>query len=79
MYTISGLDSSQQPLSLAWEVQGGDTVADGTTGLVGVKTDRKVINDGLVYQASDSAVPVIVAAYSSHLEVTAGRNVNLYS
>ena len=46
---------------------------------VGVKTDRKVINDGLVYQASDSAVPVIVAAYSSHLEVTAGRNVNLYS
>jgi hypothetical protein len=32
LYTISGLDSSQQPLSLAWEVQGGDTIANGTTG-----------------------------------------------
>ncbi len=38
-YTISGLDSSQQPLSLAWEVQGGDTVVDGTTGLAGIKID----------------------------------------
>jgi hypothetical protein len=75
LYTISGLDSSQQPLSLAWEVQGGDTVVDGTTGLAGIKSGQKLINDGLVYQASDSAVPVIVAAYSSHLEVTSGQNI----
>ncbi len=27
LYTISGLDSSQQPLSLAWEVQGGDSTS----------------------------------------------------
>jgi hypothetical protein len=79
LYTISGLDSSQQPLSIAWEVQGGDTVVDGSTGLAGIKSGQKVINDGVVYQASDSALPVIVAAYSSHLEVTAGRNVQLYS
>ena len=79
MYTISGLDSSQQPLSVAWEVQGGDTVADGSNGLAGVKSGTKVINDGLVYQSGDSCIPVIVAAYSSHLEVTAGRNVQLYS
>jgi hypothetical protein len=25
MYTISGLDSSQQPLSIAWEIIGGDS------------------------------------------------------
>ena len=79
LYTISGLDSSQQPLSIAWEVAGGDTVVDGSTGLVGIKSGQKVINDGVVYQASDSCVPVIIAAYSSHLEVTAGRNVQLYS
>ena len=79
MYTISGLDSSQQPLSVAWEVAGGDTVVDGSTGLVGVKSGTKVINDGLVYQSGDSCIPVIVAAYSSHLEVTAGRNIQLYS
>ena len=64
---------------MCWEVQGGDTVADNTTGLAGIKSGQKVINDGLVYQSSDSCVPVIVAAYSSHLEITAGRNVNLYS
>jgi hypothetical protein len=54
-------------------LQGGDTVVDGSTGLVGIKSGQKVINDGVVYQASDSCVPVIIAAYSSHLEVTAGR------
>ena len=79
MYTISGLDSSQQPLSLAWEVQGGDTVADGSTGLAGIKSGQKVLNDGLVCQKSDECLPVIIAAYSSHLEVTAGRNVQFFS
>jgi hypothetical protein len=79
LYTISGLDSSQQPMSLAWKVQGGDTAVDGTTSLAGIKSGQRVINDGLVYQASELCVPVLVAAYSSHLEVIAGRNVNLYS
>jgi hypothetical protein len=79
MYTISGLDSSQQPLSVAWEVQGGDAVVDLSGGLVGVKSGTKIINDGVVYQSGDSCIPVIVAAYSSHLEVTAGRNVQLFS
>jgi hypothetical protein len=37
LYTISGLDSSHQPLSIAWEVIGGDTVVDGITGLSSVK------------------------------------------
>ena len=79
MYTISGLDSSQQPLSIAWEVLGGDTVVDASTGLAGIKSGQKVTNDGLVCQKDDSCTPVIVAAYSSHLEITAGRNINLYS
>ena len=43
LYTISGLDSSQQPLSLAWEIVGGDTVSDGTNGLGGVKSGQKNI------------------------------------
>ena len=34
MFTISGLDSSQKPLSIAWEVCGGDTVVDASGGLV---------------------------------------------
>jgi hypothetical protein len=79
LYTISGLDSSQQPLSIAWEIAGGDTVVDGSTGLVGIKTSQKVINDGVVCQKDDSCLPVVIAAYSSHLEVTAGRNIQLFS
>ena len=79
LYTISGLDSSQQPLSLAWEFVGGDTVSDGTNGLVGIKSGQKILNDGLVYQSGDSCLPIVVAAYSSQLEVASGRNVQLYS
>jgi hypothetical protein len=79
MYTISGLDAAQQPLSIAWEIAGGDEVVNGSTGLAGIKSGQKVINDGLVYQAGDSCIPVFITAYSSHLEVTAGRNVQLYS
>ena len=80
MYTISGLDSSQQPLSLAWEIIGGDTVADlSNNAIAGIKSGQKIINDGVVCQLSDSCLPVVIAAYSSHLEVTAGRNVDLYS
>lgn len=80
MYTISGLDSSMQPLSIAWEVQGGDTVADiSNNAIAGIKSGQKIINDGNVFQSGDSCLPVVIAAYSSHLEVTAGRNINLYS
>ena len=79
MYTISGLDSSQQPLSIAWEIIGGDTVSDGSAGLAGIKSGQKILNDGLVFQKSDSCLPVVIAAYSSHLEITAGRNIQLYS
>ena len=79
MYTISGLDSSQQPLSIAWEIIGGDTVSDGSAGLAGIKSGQKILNDGLVFQKSDSCLPVVIAAYSSHLEITAGRNIQLFS
>jgi hypothetical protein len=79
MYTISGLDSSQQPLSIAWEIIGGDTVSDGTNGLAGIKSGQKILNDGVVFQKSDSCIPIVVAAYSSHLEITSGRNIQLFS
>ena len=74
MYTISGLDSSQQSLSIAWEIIGGETVSDGSTGLAGIKSGQKILNDGTVYQSGDSCLPVVIAAYS-HLEITSGRNV----
>jgi hypothetical protein len=48
MYTISGLDSSQQPLSIAWEIIGGDTVSDGSTGLAGIKSGQKILTISLL-------------------------------
>ena len=41
--------------------------------------DKKTKNDGLVCQSGDSCLPVVVASYSSHLEIASGRNVQLYS
>ncbi len=44
MYTTSGLDSSQltqQAFFISWEVVGGDTVSDGSTGLAGIKSSQK--------------------------------------
>jgi hypothetical protein len=79
LYTISGLDASQQPLSIAWEIFGGDTVSDGTNGLAGIKSGQKILNDNTVCKSSDACLPVVIAAYSSHLEVTAGRNIQLFS
>ena len=79
LYTISGLDASQQPLSLAWEIFGGDTVSDSTNGLAGIKSGQKILNDNTVFKKDDACLPVVIAAYSSHLEVTAGRNIQLFS
>ena len=66
-------------MSLAWQIDGGDTVADGSNRLAGIKSGQKILNDGLVCQSGDSCLPVVVAAYSSHLEITAGRNVQPHS
>ncbi len=41
LYTISGLERSQQHLTLAWEVQGGDEVVYGTASLAGIKSGKK--------------------------------------
>ena len=79
LYTISGLDSSQQPLSIAWEVVGGDTVSDSTNGLAGIKSGQKILNDNTVFKKDDACLPVVIAAYSSHLEITSGRNIQLFS
>ena len=69
LYTISGLDSSQQPVSIALEVTGGENVDSASD----------ANQNTSVYKKDDLATPVIIAAYSSHLDVTVGRNVVLYS
>jgi hypothetical protein len=67
LYTISGLDSSQQPVSIACEVLGGETLAAADTN----QNTNVCVNN-------DVCTPIIIAAYSSHLDVTVGLNVVLY-
>jgi hypothetical protein len=76
--TILGLDRSQQPLSIAWLLA---VILFQMVQLVKLELNpvQKLFNDGLVFQKSDLCLPVVIAAYSSHLEITAGRNIQLFS
>ena len=59
IYTVSGLNSSETPVQIAWEVTGGD---DGT-------------NNKDAIGGNGACIPVIIAVYSSHLDIRAGRNI----
>jgi hypothetical protein len=65
IYTVSGLNSSQQPVSIEWLYNGGETVTADS-------------NNVTVYSTGD-CIPVVVACYSSHIDITANRNVQFYS
>jgi hypothetical protein len=65
IYTVSGMNASQQPISIEWVYTGGETV----------NTDS---NNVVAYSSGD-CLPVIIACYSSHIDITAGRNIQFYS
>jgi hypothetical protein len=65
MYTVSGLNSSEIPISIGWEVTGGDDISNVDVGTNGIFADT----------STTSCIPILYACYSSHLEVLAGRNV----
>ena len=69
LYTISGLNSSQQPISIALEVVGDDDVSRAAD------TNQNTN----VFSSGDSCTPVLIANYSSQLDITIGRNVLLYT
>ena len=66
IFTVSGLDTEQTPASIEWIVTtNGDYIPAG--GLAGTYA----ITD------ANNCLPYIICAYSSHLEIGAGRMVNL--
>jgi hypothetical protein len=65
LYTVSGLNSSEIPISIGWEVVGGDALDNLDIGANGIFADT----------ATTSCIPLLFACYSSHLEISAGRNV----
>jgi hypothetical protein len=68
MYTVSGLNFSATPISIAWEVQG--------TSATPANIDVQATSNGNILQTGNTnATPIMIACYTSRLEISAGRNV----
>jgi len=68
MYTVSGLNCSATPISIAWEVAG--------TSAAPANIDRQATSNGNIWATgATSATPIMIACYTSSLHVSAGRNV----
>ena len=78
MYTISGLNCSATPISIAWEVNG----SGGTAGSAGSVQyiDNAATSNGHIWQTGNyNATPLMFACYTSRLEISSGRNVLTYT
>jgi hypothetical protein len=68
MYTVSGLNCSATPISIAWEVAG--------TSAAPANIDAQATSNGNIWKTSaTSATPIMIACYTSRLEISSGRNV----
>jgi hypothetical protein len=67
IYTVSGLNSAQQPISIEWNYTGVDDLSSAADA------------NNVVPYASGDCLPVVIACYSLHIDITAGRNVQFYS
>ena len=67
MYTVSGLNCSATPISIGWEVQPSSNI----TGV-----EQQATSNGNIWQTGNtSATPVMIALYTSRLEISSGRNI----
>ena len=62
IYTVSGLDSSTLPCQISWEYIGGEDVTNATN--TSIYGDNNTIH-----------TPLIIAVYSSHLDIMANRQI----
>ena len=62
IYTVSGLDSSTLPCQISWEYTGGEDVTSAT-------------NTSIYGTGNTVHTPLIIAVYSSHLDIMANRQI----
>jgi hypothetical protein len=67
IYTVSGLNCSATPISIAWEVGASSSAAN-----IEIQATS---NGNLFKTGSTSCTPVMIACYTSRLEISAGRNI----
>jgi hypothetical protein len=69
MYTVSGLNCSATPISIGWEVAGSSSAAN---------FEAQATSNGNLFKTgtgNQNATPVMIACYTSRLEISAGRNI----
>jgi hypothetical protein len=68
MYTVSGLNCSAIPIRIAWGLQG--------TSAAPANIDAQSTSNGNIWKTSNSrAIPIMIACYTSRLEISAGRRI----
>ena len=60
VYTVSGVNCKENAIDITWEVQGGETYNT---------------PDTRILPANGTFVPVLIAAYSSHIDISANRSI----
>jgi len=72
LYTVSGLNCSATPISIAWEVTGSSAAP--------ANIDKQATSNGNIWATGNtSATPVMIACYTSRLEISAGRSILTYT
>jgi hypothetical protein len=72
MYTVSGLNCSATPISIAWEVTGSSAAP--------ANIDAQATSNGNIWKTGNtSATPVMIACYTSRLEISSGRQILTYT
>ena len=67
MYTVSGLNCSATPISIAWEVSPSSSAAN---------VEAQATSNGNIWKTgATNSTPVMIACYTSRLEISAGRNI----
>ena len=75
LFTISGLDTQQTPASIEWIVTSATFTPAGGLGAVGASTSWPAYDHTIT--SATTCLPYLICAYSSHIEIGAGRVINL--
>ena len=72
VYCVSGLNCSATPMSIAWDVTGTSTAP--------ANIDNQATSNGNIWATGKtSATPLMIACYTSRLEISAGRQILTYT
>ena len=67
MYTVSGLNCSATPISIAWEVSPAASAAN---------YERQATSNGNLWATSaTNSNPLMIACYTSRLDISVGRQI----